>query len=93
MSILLQTQHTNMGTAHRIIRMVVGVSIIIGCAIAAINYSPLVDGMWFAALMWPAAYLMFTGFTGVGPFGMPQKQKNKCRNPQPPIGPFIVHTS
>ncbi len=91
MSILLQTQHTNINTTQRITRIVVGMAIIIGCTIGAINYSLLVDSTWFATAMWPAAYLLFSGFTGFAPFGNTTRQR-KCKKPLPPIGPFIVYT-
>ncbi len=91
MSILLQTQHTNISTTQRVTRMVAGMAVIIGCAIGAINYSPLVDNIWFAAAMWPAAYLIFSGFTGFAPFAS-GTQQGKCKKPLPPIGPFIVYT-
>ncbi len=92
MSILLNTKHTNIGTAHRIARMVIGMAIIIASVVGAIQYSLLVDSSWFAIAMWPAAYLMFTGFTGVAPFATPSKQQHKYRTPRSSIGPFVVHT-
>jgi hypothetical protein len=72
--------------------MAIGMMVIIGCAVAAINLGPLTSGIWFSALMWPAAYLMFIGFTGFDLLNDPRKLQKRCEKPLPPAGPFIVHS-
>ena len=91
MSILLHTEYTHLSAINRVIRLAMGLLVIVGSAVAAINLSPLISGIWFTAPMLPAVYLMFTGFTGFDPLHDPRKLHKRCEKPFPPIGPFIVH--
>jgi len=70
--------------------MAVGMLVIIGCAIAAAKLTSLVSGIWFAVAMWPAAYLMFTGFTGFDPLSAPHKTQKTCKMPFIPAGPYCA---
>jgi len=92
MSILVHTEKTHMSDVSRVARMVLGMLVIIGCAVAASMHNSIFSGTWFAFAMWPAAYLMFTGFIGFDPLNDPRRHQKKCEKPLPPVGPFIVHS-
>jgi len=81
-----------MSDVNRVNRMAIGLLVIVGCVVAATHVGSLVSSLWFAAAMWPAAYLMFTGFVGIDPLHDPRKREKKCEKPLPPAGPFIVHS-